>query len=102
MPDQPTEDQMARRVILRRHAVLTDRDIPKFCNSSKKELAARAARGLPPLPTPVIFPTLAAAEACEAELRALDQKQHWAYVCPRSKSGHAHLSSHPERQATQS
>lgn len=99
MPGELTEDQLARREIIRRHAKLNEKTgTPKFCGAPRAEIAERAARGFKPLGTPVIYPDVDAALACAAELFSIDGRQQWAYVCPRSKRGHAHLSHHPPRE----
>jgi len=47
--------------------------------------------GLPPIPAKVIFPDKHAANQASKALQKLGMDPMTAYVCERSKSGHAHL-----------
>lgn len=88
---QATSDQDKRREIMRKHARLTSSGNLKFCHPTSREVAERQAAGRRPPHEPVIYDSIEAAYAAEAEMRELDGVQQRAYVCNRSRSGHAHL-----------
>lgn len=101
MPQRTTNQELQRRLrreITRRHARLTSSGLPKFCHGSTTERAQRAGVGLKPLPNLIIYDTLEAAQAAADEMQKLDGRPQWAFPCPRSRSGHAHLSLHPPRE----
>lgn len=98
MPDaELTADQAERRKIIRRYARLKRPDgNPKFCHAGVDEIKAGGRTGAPRRgKMPVIFDSVEAAQACEQELRALDGLRQYVYPCPRSRSGHVHLSARP-------
>lgn len=107
MTDQkltPQQFEAARREIIRKYCRMTKpgpEGKPKFCNAGRDELRKRGRlrsgqENLPggrALQTKVIFDSVEAAQACEQELYALHGVHQRAYPCPRSRHGHAHLSS---------
>jgi hypothetical protein len=91
MTDTGADQRAQRSKIIHRHCRMQTGDragTPKFCNPSKAEIAAATRTQYRP---PIIFDSLEEAEACSAELAELDGVRMTTYVCPRSKSGHAHL-----------
>jgi len=88
-PIQPAHDQRAE--VLRKFARCGTTGIPIRCVSSAAERAQRAADGLAPIPEKVIFPDKHAANQAGKALQKLGMDPMTAYVCERSKSGHAHL-----------
>ncbi len=81
------------RVIVHKWARLTPNGKPIRCALPRAEIEERKRRRLPPLKPKVIFDTLEKAQSAEKELRANGARRQRAYVCPRSGSGHAHLTS---------
>lgn len=86
------DTKRARRRIIARHARRGRRHEVLFCIPSKAELSGEAPRReTAGSDGKVIFPDLEAAEAAARELEALGGGPQRAYVCSRSKTGHAHL-----------
>ncbi len=81
------------KIIVHKWARLTPNGRPIRCALPRAEIEERKRRKLPRLKPKIIFDTLAKAQACERELRANGSRPQRAYVCPRSGSGHAHLTS---------
>jgi hypothetical protein len=92
------EQAAARREIIHKHcAMQTGRmaGTPRFCNPTRAEQIRAGRRGHPAQRrAPIIFPSVQHAQRCADELAALDGIQMNVYECPRSRSGHAHLSGH--------
>ena len=78
--------------ILRRWARLTRGGTPRRCTvHNRVEAEDRRRRGLPPIRSKIIFGSVAAAQAAAEEMRHLGYSRQRAYLCPKSKTGHAHL-----------
>ena len=103
MPSRTNAAQLQelRREITRRYARLTKSGAPKFCHAGQAELDQRARSGLNPLPTLIIYDTAESAQAAADEMEQLDGIRQWAFPCPRSRNGHAHLSRRPPRETTE-
>lgn len=86
----------ARRHIIDRYARRKRNGDVLFCIPSKAELAGdmqrRESSGTD---GKVVFPDLETAEAAAAEMEALDGSPQRAYICGRSRHGHAHLTRIP-------
>lgn len=82
----------ARRRIIARYARRKRNGTVLFCQPSKGELAGdvqrRESSGSD---GKVVFPDLETAEAAARELEAFGGGPQYAYVCRRSRHGHAHL-----------
>jgi hypothetical protein len=86
----------ARRGIIARYARRDWRGRVAFCTPSKAELDGEAPRReTSGTDGKVIFPDLESAEQAARELEALGNGPQRAYVCNRSRHGHAHLTSMP-------
>lgn len=82
----------ARRRIVARYAARGWRNQVLFCQPSLAELSGEVPRReTSGTDGKVIFPDLEAAESAVRELEALDGQPMRAYVCGRSRTGHAHL-----------
>lgn len=93
------EDQLAaRRQIIEKHCRMqtgSGAGRPKFCNPTRAQVIRAAGRNhTAQRRAPIIFDSVAKAEVCAKELEQLDGIKLNVYPCPRSKSGHAHLSGH--------
>ncbi|MFI6595036.1 hypothetical protein ACIBHX_02240 [Nonomuraea sp. NPDC050536] len=95
--DEPDNaNKGARMRIIARYARLQRNGDVLFCTPSKAELAG----DMPRQETSgsdgkVAYPDLETAEAAARELEALGGGPQHAYVCRRSRHGHAHLTSAP-------
>lgn len=85
------------KIIVHKYARLSLNGKPIRCGIPRAEIEDRKRRKLPRLKPKIIFDTLEKAQMAEKELRANGSRRQRAYVCPRSGSGHAHLTSdaHP-------
>lgn len=81
------------KIILHKWARLSPNGRPIRCGIPRVEIEDRERRRLPRLKPKVIFDTIEKARAAEKELRANGARPQRAYVCPRSGTGHAHLTS---------
>lgn len=92
-------DRLAdRRAVIVRYARLKGDGTPVFCQASRAERDRQRHRDWGSEGKP-IYPDLAAAEAAARELEALGARPMYAYECPRSRSGHHHLSTDTEGAA---
>jgi hypothetical protein len=92
IPAQRGVRDAARAEVLVRFARLATSGRPVFCTPSRAEkagaVAPRAGQGTN---GKVIYPTREAAEAAARELEGLGSRNLRAYLCPRSRRGHFHL-----------
>lgn len=92
------EQTAARREIIHRYCRMqtgNHQGVPRFCHPTRAELDRAAEKGRPAQRrTPIIFDSAARAQECADELERCDGQKFNVYECPRSRSGHAHLSDH--------
>jgi hypothetical protein len=92
------QKQAARRAIINKHCRMQTgarAGTPKFCHPTRDQVIRAAGKGHPAQRRPpIIFDSIEAAQECADELEKLDGIKLTVYPCPRSTSGHAHLSGH--------
>lgn len=81
-----------------RYARLDAGGRPILCTPSAAELSAGRNTAGWGTDGKIIYNSLAVATLAARDLRRLGEPKHWAYLCPRSRTGHAHLSTRRQRR----